>query len=524
MGWASPEFQRDQLVLFPTRLDDIVGDDHVVRMVDRLLDRLDWQPLESTYNGRVGQPPIHPRIISAVILYGLICRIRASRRLEEALEVRTDFRWLAHGMSIDHTTLSEFRRKHPDQLRKLFVQVVLVGQQMGVVQFECLGFDGTRVRSNNRKTGTRTPAALLESRIKLQEEFDRLNAKADQADAQDEETFGNLNDSSSEQSDAQHKNQLQQMQERVDAALAELEQIEQSAEKTPARLPITDPESRLSKTKEGGYAPCYTPTTTVDIESGMIVDQTVIAQSNESGELMSTIAQVQQDYDLPTPPEEVLADGLMATGENLQACEEIGVNLYSPVPKAHAGDNPAIREDLSQPVATDQITGLPMKNVRVAGKLEQRFDKQAFVYDADENAYWCPAGKKLVHSSSYTTTSAGKKIPRDRYRADGDKCSSCPLTSQCLSGKAKYRQIDRGQHADVVDRQIEKMKQPESKAKYSQRRHAGERPFAVIKQEFGARQFLTRGLASVRLEWCWLSTAFNLSQLVGFIRRGLHPP
>ena len=179
MGWAQPAENRDQLVLFPTKLDEIIGHDDAVRFVDRLLGGLNWQPWEATYHGRLGQPPIHPRILCAVILYGLTCGIRASRKLEEALQKRVDFRWLAHGMSIDHTTISEFRRKHPEQLRDLFVQLVLVGQDMEVVEFKRIGFDGTRVRSNNRKTRTRTPDELRRAKQQLQEEFDRLNEKAD---------------------------------------------------------------------------------------------------------------------------------------------------------------------------------------------------------------------------------------------------------------------------------------------------------------------------------------------------------
>lgn len=520
MRWAQPTQDRDQLVLFATKLDDSLADDHIVRILDRLLDRLDWGPLEATYHGHLGQPPIHPRILCGVILYGLICRIRASRKLEEALQVRIDFRWLAQGMSIDHTTLSEFRRKHSEQLRKLFVQVVLVGRQMGVVQWKRIGFDGTRIRSNNRKSGTRTPQELRQAKQELQAQFDRLNEKADAEDAEDEEAFAACGEKPEALSDDQRRKQLEQMQQKVDAALAELQQIEQREEKTPGRLPITDPESRFGKTKEGGFAPCYTPTATVDIDSGLIVDQTVIAQSNESGQLMSSIAQVRQDYDLPAPVKQVLADGLMATGENLQECEKIGVDLYSPVAGAQGGENPAAREDPSEAVATDQIDRLPMKTINK----QRRFAKQAFVYDSERDVYWCPAGKALAHSSRYTTTSAGKQITRDRYRADKDQCGQCPLKAQCLSGQSKCRQIDRGQYEDAIDRQIAKMNQPESVEKYSHRRHAGERPFAVIKQVFGARQFLTRGLSSVRQEWCWLSLAFDLYQLIGYIRRGAQPP
>ena len=124
VGWAQPDCDRDQMVLFSSRLDEAVEPDHIVRVVDQVLGRVDWRPMENLYHKRLGQPAIHPRILCSVILYGLICRIRASRKLEEALHVRLDFRWLAHGMSIDHTTLSEFRRKYPEQLRDLFVQLV----------------------------------------------------------------------------------------------------------------------------------------------------------------------------------------------------------------------------------------------------------------------------------------------------------------------------------------------------------------------------------------------------------------
>lgn len=157
MRWSEPECNRDQMVLFASRLDEAVDSDHLVRIVDQVLDRVDWRPMENLYHRTLGQPAIHPRILSSVILYGLICRIRASRKLEEALQVRLDFRWLAHGMSIDHSTLSEFRRKHPEQLRDLFVQLVLIGKEMGLVTFERIAFDGTRVRASNRKRGLGPP-------------------------------------------------------------------------------------------------------------------------------------------------------------------------------------------------------------------------------------------------------------------------------------------------------------------------------------------------------------------------------
>lgn len=88
MDWAKANERRDQMVLFPTRWDDVLAPDHHVRLLDEILQRLDWSRWEMLYDRRRGQPPIQPRILAAVILYGLLNRIRSSRALEEALQVR----------------------------------------------------------------------------------------------------------------------------------------------------------------------------------------------------------------------------------------------------------------------------------------------------------------------------------------------------------------------------------------------------------------------------------------------------
>jgi transposase len=525
MSWAGAGQDRKQLALFPRTLDDEIPADHVVRLLDQILQRVDWKPWEAVYHQRLGRPPIHPRILASVLLYGLVCRILPSRRLEEAVQMRIDFRWLTHDTSIDHSTLSKFRRTHPGPLRKLFVQIVMVGRELGMVTFQRIAFDGTRVRANNRRTGTRTPEQLRKEKQRLQEEFDRLSTQANAEDTQDEEDFGGgtADAPPTDEDRRQRQRDTSRAMDRVDAALAELDSIEQSRETTPGRLPITDPESRFTKNKDGGFAPNYTPTATVDMKSGLIVDETVIAQSNEAGELQASMQQVQQDYQLDKLPREVLADSLMATAENLRTCEQENVVLYSPVPGAHSGDNPAIRDNLRAPVPAEQMDRLPMRTVQIDGRKEKRFDKQAFVYDAATDVYLCPAGQELVYSSCYTTREYGRIVKRTRYRADKSVCGACPFAMKCLTGKSKFRQIDRGEHEDVIDRQRTRMASAAAQQVYATRRHAGERPFAVIKQHFGLRQFLTRGLQRVRQEWTWAAIAFNLQRLFGRVSGGVPP-
>lgn len=520
MDWAKPKEGRDQLVLFPTRLDDAIGANHRVRLLDEILRQLDWSKWEAGYDLRRGRPPIHPRILAFVILYGLLVRIRTSRALEEALEVRLDFRWLAEGRSIDHTTLSEFRRKNAEALKDTFVQIGMIAREMGCLPLQTLAFDGTRVRSNNRKSGTRTPAELRKMKQALAEKFEELEAKASRADQEDDERFGD----ESEHTLSEELADVERRQKQVEAAIEQLEQMEQAGLAPPARLPITDPESRVMPNKDGGFAPNFTPTATVDVDSGLVVSADVSGSINEDKQLVPSIEDVQKKFGLEDSPPEVLADGLMATGENLEACRQRGIELYSPIKNEHDEENPALRDDPTQPVAAADRDRLPTKKVRRHGVTYEQLDKRAFVYDAEQDCYWCPEGKRLDYQNTTTERRNGGRRVRRRYRAAVSDCQSCPLSSRCISGNAKSRMINREQHESLREAHAKKMSTEKAQKKYARRRHPSERPFAVIKQKFGARQFLLRGLSQVRQEWDWLVTAFNLERLFGLMLSGAGPP
>ncbi len=173
-------------MLFATRLDEVLAAGHPARLLDEILARIDWSPWEAGYDLNRGQPPIHPEVLASVLLYGLLTRIRSSRALEEALLVRLDFRWLAEGRVIDHTTLSTFRKRHPEALKNLFVQIGLVARELGHVTLSQLAFDGTQMKANCRRSGTRKVAALVEARVALAAKFAEMPAKAEAQDAADD--------------------------------------------------------------------------------------------------------------------------------------------------------------------------------------------------------------------------------------------------------------------------------------------------------------------------------------------------
>ena len=249
----------------------------------------------------------------------------------------------------------------------------------------------------------------------------------------------------------------------------------------------------------------------------------MIANTDEDKHLVAAIQDVQNEFGLEAPPPNMLADGMMATGENLAQCAELGVELYSPL-KGQSADNPALRDDPRQPVAAEDRDRLPRATVNRKGVKSEQLDKQAFVYDSEEDCYWCPEGKPLEYANTTSETRNGVRRVRRRYKASAEVCAECPLRDLCLQGKAKQRTINREQHESHREAHATKMSTDEAKEEYSRRRHPGERPFAVTKQVFGARRFLLHGLDQVRQEWTWLATAFNLTRLIGLIGGGAGPP
>lgn len=492
MAWDPPVIDRSQIVLFSECLDEVLPSDHCVRRIVELLEQLDWSDWEREYKheGR-GKPPIHPRVMCGIILYGLMRGVRSSRQLEEALVVRLDFRWLAEARTIDHSTFCRFRQKHVDQLKALFVKITLIAKRAGLLSLVELAVDGTKIRANNHRSAKLKVKELAEWKTQLELRFKELNEQADQLDRE-------------KRVDPKNDRRLQNTQSRlaqISRAIEEVAQLEEMGEAIPQRIPTTDVQSRVTRSKEGSFAPNYTPVTAVDPTSGLIVATEVISGSDEKSVLPKVLDEVKAEHG--ELPERVLADTIYNHNTNLKAMEERGIELHAPIERTP--NNPAIRIDPTQPVDSEQWSDLPVKK----GKLT----KEAFVYDAKDNCYYCPLGKKLTFSSSYKDQQANGEVIRHRYHANEMDCADCPLLDRCVNGKSPFRRVSRSDGEELRDRLRERAASDSGKEAL-ERRMIAEHPFAMIKHHMGLRQFLHRGLDRVRQEWQWAVTAFNLFRLL----------
>jgi transposase len=512
--FAEPVLSRNQRVLIPTTLDDAVPEDHQVRLLDEVLRAQDWSSWEATYSQGRGQPGIRPRVVASVILYGLLLRIRSSRVLEYLTGHNVDFMWLTEGRTIDHSTLCKFRTSFKDQLKELFRSLGRMAMTMGLIRLGEITFDGTRVKANNGRYQTWTAAAVEKRLAELEAEFAKLLDESERTDAAEDERLGAMQPSAlpPEFADAKARQQrLQEALEQLKAADAARRSDGIDPTKNPAQLPSTDSDSRVLPNKEGGYAPNYTPTVAVDTHRDFIVDAEVIDHANENAELLPMVERVEDTFG--EKPGSVLADGLNATGPNIVGLDERGVEFLSPPPgEPSANSNPAIREDLHQPVPEAEWAQLPVN------PQTKKLDKSCFVFVPEEKLYYCPQGQPMRLEKTKPTTRQGQRVVLEVYRCD--TCDGCPLSKQCVSETSRAgRTISRDRYESDRQRHAEKMRQEDSRSRYARRFHAGETPFGWLKHVLGLRQFLLRGLEKVRLEWLWACTGYNLRKLINEIAR-----
>jgi transposase len=529
---------RKQALLFCPTLDAMIPEDHPVRVFDEILSGFDWKPWEAHYPHRKGRPPIHPKVLASLILYGMSVGIRSSRRLEQACLLRIDFLWLVSGRTIDHATICEFRTAFGQELKDVFRQVGRVAMALGLMRLNRIGLDGTRVRANSSRHGTATAQALEERLAALDAQIEEMFAAAEAEERQEQDLFGNTTPNKLPRELADLKRRQERLRQALDKARAmdakrgkNQEQTTASAgqeedgpgapgggnskkRRRAAKVPVADPESAVMPNKDGGHAPNYTPLAAVDDERGYIADAEVDDRPTEGQATVATVDRIEETFG--TRPNEVVADGAYADGQELAGLEDRGVAAFVPVETAQGGaaDNPAVRDDPTQPVPPEAWDRLPRSK---KGKRRQTLDRSAFLYDEQEDGFYCPMGRKLDRKDSQNRRRADGDVVRV-YRYECVDCADCPLSGACRQGDGPRRvQVD--EYEPVRERVAAATKSTAGQGAYQRRSWLCETPFAFLKTWMNLRQFLLRGLEKVKTEWLWVCTGYNLRKLVADVRR-----
>lgn len=511
--FATPKMPRGQQVLFPQRLDEVIGEDAPVRVFASLLEQADWSVWENSYAG-IGQPPIHPYYLAGTLLWGLLNKMQSSRVLERACRKDLDFIWLLEGFTPDHTTLAKFRTENAEAIKELQAHFARSLVERREKMLLCLIIDGTRLRADSGRQGARTAQTIEYIIGELESRMATLN----RGDVRDEVTVGTpwldgLEEPTSEKmlpaslEIVRLEKKLAKYKKALDIARKRDAQSRKQNGKQakPARVPVTDPQSQMLPNKEGGFAPNYTPVAAVEAETGAIIYAEVLEGSQEAGAVMPAVAEAEALTGQKI--QAVLADANFAAGPVLANLDTNGTVAYMPTRSVSPPDNPALRADPTIPVAVQAWSHLP--------RVGKQLSRTAFVYDAQANLYYCPMGEAL---HPYKRGKGKDGVPYTGYQCTA--CTGCPLFDDCITGKkTASRSINRDEHETLREAANQRMASPEGQAIYKQRAPGIEGVFGTIKANMGIRRFSVRTLKKVRTEWNWICAAYNVKKLLAFMAK-----
>lgn len=468
---------RRQLLLRAVDVEQLIEEDHPARAIWAFTGRMDWSRFLASIQavqGVAGREAWDPRLLASLWIYAYSRGIGSAREVARRCEYDPGFQWLTGLQEVNYHTLADFRVGYQRELDELFAQTLGLLSAEGLITLERVMHDGTKMKACAGADSFRR-----EERIRAHLETARGQVAA----------MGDPRVEPSARQRAARQRAQRERTQRLEQALEELAKIRDvkagSEAKAQARVSQTEPEARIMKQGDGGFAPSYNAQISTDAAHGLIVGAGLTQCGSDYGELLGAMERVEQSTG--QTPKQVVTDGGFTSRENVVALDEKGIEM---------------------------IGSLAEHNEQSAGQLRRRgvaeaFYPQAFVYDEKQDVYQCPAGTVLRHDGQERT--AG--IVHHLYRAPATTCAACPFKTQCCpQNESKGRRISRAVEAPVVQAFKVKMQTESAKAIYRLRGAVAEFPNAWLKAKIGLRQFRVRGLRKVGMELLWACLTYNIQQ------------
>ena len=320
---------RQQLLVQPRTVDDLVPQDHPVRMIWALVQRWDLtfflQGIRAR-GERPGRAATDPQLLIALWLYATTQGVGCGRRLTKLCTESDPYRWLCGGVSLNYHTINDFRVDHEEALDNLLTQMLAVLIRAGIVAVQRIAQDGTRVRASAGVNSFQEEETLEKHLQAAREHLEAVKQAA--ADPK----------RSAQQKGARER-AAREHQQRLEQALVELEKVKQAkaqqkdkpSKDAPPRASSTDPEARLMRMPDGGTRPAYNLELAADCDSRAIVGVEMTNAGSDAGQDEPMRDQVEARTNQAVA--EQLMDGSFVRLEGIERAAAEGVRLYMPVPK-----------------------------------------------------------------------------------------------------------------------------------------------------------------------------------------------
>jgi transposase len=343
---------RQTSFLLPPSVDDWLPEKHLARFVVELIDSLDVSAMSGVYRGS-GSASYHPRLLLGILVYGYATGVFSSRKLERATYDSVAFRFIAANDHPDHDTIATFRRRFLKEIEGLFVQLLLLAREMGLLTMGTVALDGTKIHANASKHSALSYEHAGKIEAQLKAEVAALMAKAEAADqsaapdslsipdelARREERLQRIA-AARAKIEACARERFQRERAEYQAKLAAREAREKATGKRSGGKPpeppmegprptdqinLTDEESRIMPISGGGFEQCYNAQAVVAEGSLLVVAANVVQAPNDKQQLAPMLAKINALPEDLGKADVMLGDNGYFSAANVTACLAAGI-------------------------------------------------------------------------------------------------------------------------------------------------------------------------------------------------------
>jgi transposase len=347
-----------QALLLPSSVEDFVPPGHPARLIrDLVCEELELSAVLSAYEERRGQPPYHPVMMTALLMYAYSAGVFSSRKIARACLERVDFMAVTALEKPDFRTVSAFRKRHLNALEGLFVQVLRLCRRAGLVKLVHVALDGTRIQANASKHKAMSYERMCSEEERLAREVADWMRRAEEIDAEEDERFGP--DSSGDEVPDWMKSKEKRLAKIREAKEAlereakeerrkklkgeaktksgEKKQEMRATGKPPAKAQrnFTDPDSRILRDRNG-FVQGYNCQAAVDSTAQVVVSLGVSAAQLDAPQMLPLVDQLRRN--LNGQAREVSADAGYCTEDNIKGLSRRRIRAYIATGRHKHGD------------------------------------------------------------------------------------------------------------------------------------------------------------------------------------------
>jgi transposase/IS5 family transposase len=364
--------------LFPPSVEDWFPENHLARFIVEVIERLDLSELTRQYVGR-GSAAHHPAVLLGLLIYGYTTGIPSSRKIERATFDSVAFRYIAANTHPDHDTLAHFRRRFGAQFEQLFVQVLMLAREIGMLKLGKISLDGSKIKANASKHSALSWGHLNKIEAQLRQEIQQLMALAEAEDrkqvpdgmdvpqeiARPQTRLVALDDAKRKlearaqerdaQAQAEHTSKMAKRQAKRDAGKhpgGKDPEPPGSGPQDKDQINLTDEQSRIMKTTNG-FDQCYNAQAAVDVGSMLIVATFVTQAGKDSRQVVPMLDALARKRDQVGQPTHFLADTGYFSAANVDACEQAGITPLIAMKRAAHHEPVLDRHTEPPPLADD---------------------------------------------------------------------------------------------------------------------------------------------------------------------------